>query len=46
MPKMPVDLELERLKNLITGFGWEIESKEITTDKITVTVTKQITARE
>ena len=43
MPEMPVDLDLERLKNLITGFGWKIESKEITTERITVTVVKEIT---
>ena len=42
MTSMPVDLDLERLKNLIAGFGWEIESKEITAKEIKVTLIKKI----
>ena len=43
MPKMPVDLDLERLKNLVTGFGWVIESKKVTEEKIEVVLVKKIT---
>ena len=33
-------IELERLKNLISGFGWNIVKQEFTEDKIICTVEK------
>jgi len=42
MNTLPVDLEIDRLINLIRGFGWEMEKKEITDIDITVTIKKKI----
>jgi len=36
VPRVPDDLELERLRNLIAGFGWVIVKHELTTDRILV----------
>lgn len=33
-------LEIERLGNLITGFGWNIVKQEFTTDKIIISLEK------
>lgn len=43
MTAMPADLEIDRLMNLIRGFGWEIDEKKITDTELTVTVVKKIT---
>ena len=42
MPQMPVDLEIERLKNLVTGFGWSLEEKKISKTEIVVVLKKEI----
>jgi hypothetical protein len=42
MTTLPVDLEIERVLNLIRGFGWEMEKKEITDTGITLTITKKL----
>ena len=46
MPEMPVKLEVERLHNLITGFGWNIQKQEVTTDKIELTIVKSVAVPE
>lgn len=33
-------LELDRLMNLVTGFGWKLKKQELTEDKIEVTLEK------
>lgn len=33
-------LEIDRLGNLITGFGWRITKQEFTEDKILITIEK------
>lgn len=43
MPKLPIDLEIDRLLNLIHGFGWKMEKKDVTDTDITVTIKKEIT---
>lgn len=43
MPNLPIDLEIDRLLNLIQGFGWKMEKKEVTLKAITVTIKKEIT---
>jgi len=41
MPEYARDtIELERLKNLISGFGWMIVKQEFTDDRIIVAVEK------
>uniref|UniRef100_A0A6M3LGE8 Uncharacterized protein n=1 Tax=viral metagenome TaxID=1070528 RepID=A0A6M3LGE8_9ZZZZ len=42
MVQLPVNLEIDRLMNLIRGFGWEIEEKKETAETITVTIKKKI----
>jgi hypothetical protein len=39
---LPVDIEIDRLLNLIRGFGWEMEKKEITDEEVTLTIKKKI----
>lgn len=34
-------IELERLKNLSSGFGWDLVKQELTDDKIIVTLEKK-----
>lgn len=46
MPSLPIDLEIDRLMNLIRGFGWEMTTKEVTDDAITLTITKKIAAEK
>lgn len=38
VPRVPDALELERLRNLIAGFGWEITKQEFMTDRIEVAI--------
>lgn len=46
MAEMPVKLEVERLHNLITGFGWTIQKQEVATDQITLTIVKSVAVPE
>ena len=46
MPDVPDELEIERLKNLITGFGWAISKTELKTDRIILTIEKKRTAAD
>lgn len=39
---LPTTLEIERLMNLIRGFGWEKIKEELPGDKIIVTIQKKI----
>jgi hypothetical protein len=42
MASLPVDVEIERLLNLIRGFGWEKEKEEISKEEIVLTIKKKI----
>jgi len=46
MATLPVDLEIDRLMNLIRGFGWEMEKKEITNKEIKLAIKKEITTEK
>lgn len=46
MATLPVDLEIDRLMNLIRGFGWEMEKKEITDKEIKLVIKKEITTEK
>jgi len=39
---MPVSLEVERLLNLVRGFGWEKKEEKIDGDKLIVVIQKAI----
>lgn len=41
-----IRLEIERLINLITGFGWEKTKEEKTPEKLIVTIEKKIEVEE
>lgn len=45
MTVLPVDLEIDRLLNLIHGFGWEMEKKEISETEIILTIKKKISSK-
>lgn len=45
MVTLPVDIEIDRLLNLIRGFGWELKSREITEEEIIITIKKKIPAK-
>lgn len=38
MAEIRDELELERLRNLVVGFGWSITNQEFKTDRIIVTL--------
>lgn len=42
MTALPVEIEIDRLLNLIRGFGWELSSKEITENEIILKINKKI----
>ena len=42
MANLPADIEIDRLLNLIRGFGWEMEKKEISEEEIIITIKKKI----
>ena len=42
MANLPADIEIDRLLNLIRGFGWEMEKKEISDEEIIMTIKKKI----
>lgn len=46
MPDVPDELEIERVKNLITAFGWAISKTELKTDRIILTIENKRTAAE
>jgi len=37
-------LEIERIRNLVTGFGWKMTEERVTEDKILVTMEKPVVA--
>ena len=42
MANLPADIEIDRLLNLIRGFGWEEQKKEISEEEIIITIKKKI----
>ena len=45
MTALPVEIEIDRLLNLIRGFGWELSSKEITDDEVILKINKKISPK-
>lgn len=43
MTTLPVEIEVDRLMNLIRGFGWEEKEKQISDSEIIITIKKKIT---
>lgn len=42
MASLPVEIEIDRLMNLIRGFGWEEVEKIVTDTYVTVRIKKDI----
>lgn len=45
MPDMETNMEIERIKNFIVNFAWEVEKQKISDDEITLTITKKRTLK-
>lgn len=41
-----VKIEIERIVNLVSGFGWKKTEEKVSTDKVTLTLEKEITPTE
>ena len=41
MPQLPKDIEVERVKNIVQGWGWEITKQEIVGDDLILTMKKK-----
>lgn len=46
MVALPADLEIDRLMNLIRGFGWEKVRWEQDEERVTVEIKKEIAKKE
>lgn len=46
MPEYPVTLEVERVLNLVMGFGWKKVKEEVVGDKIVLTIEKTVMSPE
>lgn len=44
MAQLPIDLEIERIMNLVRGFGWEKVKQEVKDNEITLVLKKSIPA--
>jgi len=44
MPEMKSKLEIDRIENLISNFGWKITKQEIKEDEIVLRISKTIYA--
>lgn len=42
MASLPVEIEIDRLMNLIRGFGWEETDKTISESEVRITIKKKI----
>jgi len=43
MASLPVEIEIDRLMNLIRGFGWEETEKHVSDSEIVITIKKKVT---
>lgn len=46
MVETPDAIAIERVNNLISGFGWSIVKQEVLTDKVVLTIEKKRQASE
>ena len=46
MPEYPKEIELERVLNLVRGFGWEMVKQEIIGEELIITLKKKFLAPE
>lgn len=46
MAEIPIDLEVERVMNLVRGFGWEKTEQRIDTEYVHLIIKKKIKIEE
>lgn len=46
MPEYPKEIEIERVVNLVRGFGWEMTKQEIVGQDLILTIKKQFLTPE
>ena len=46
MPEYPIPLEVERVVNLVIGFGWKKVKEEVVGNRVIVTIEKEMEAEE
>lgn len=46
MPEYPKELEVERVTNLVRGFGWEVTKQEVIGEELFLTVKKKFLQTE
>lgn len=46
MPEYPKEIEIERVVNLIRGFGWEMVEQKIVGEDLLLTIKKKFLAAE
>ncbi len=42
MPEIPVEIEVERVMNLVRGFGWEKQEQRMSDDSVILVIKKQV----
>lgn len=42
MPELPIEIEIQRVMNLVQGFGWVKVKEEVIGPKVVLTIEKEI----
>ena len=43
MKEALIRIEIERIVNLVAGFGWKKKEEKVEPDKVTITLSKEVT---
>ena len=46
MPELPVEIEIQRVMNLVRGFAWEKTKEEIEGNTIRITIEKKLAEKD
>lgn len=46
MASLPVQIEIDRLMNLVQGFGWKEVEKKVTDTEVVITIKKEVAQKE
>jgi len=42
MKEILIRIEIERIVNLVAGFGWKKSEEKVSADKVSITLTKEV----
>ncbi|KKK58982.1 hypothetical protein LCGC14_3038970, partial [marine sediment metagenome] len=42
MPEIPIELEVERVMNLVRGFGWEKKEQRMSDNSVVLVIEKKV----